>query len=307
MRRTALVSLLFCVGVVGCKRAEPTVRKDPAPPPPASASAAASRPDAGRPSAAVLAEGVPIPQERVASAVNPQRRPAYSGPTGTIRGTVRMKGDRAPVDKSLQVPRGCALTRDMYAPLFREGMQRALADVLVTVTGYSGYVPAREPARIVEANGCAWPSKTLALTFGQRIEVVNEDRKSYMPRLVGARQLADLVLVPGGTPIKLYPEQPGRYALADHFHDNMHADVFVLKFATFDVTGLDGRFEITGVPAGAVTVNALLPVLSAIGKKDVQLEPNSSLEVDFELAFDKVEWARLRRSAADAGTAQRAP
>ena len=47
------------------------------------------------------------------------------------------------------------------------------------------------------------------MTFGQRFEVVNKDTKSYMPRLMGARALAELVLVPGGDAIRLYPEQPG--------------------------------------------------------------------------------------------------
>jgi hypothetical protein len=76
--------------------------------------------------------------------------------------------------------------------------------------------------------------------------------------------------------------------------------VFVLKFATFDVTGLDGRFEISGVPAGPVTVNTLLPVLSAIGKKEAQLEANATLELDFELRFDKLAWARQKKAEADA-------
>lgn len=298
MRQGAVLSVLLLTGAVACKRTENTSRSD-APSMSASASASTAPPDAGRPSASALARGVPIPAERVTSAVNPKRRPVFSGPTGTIRGTVRMKGDRAPVDAALEVPRDCTLTRDMYGPLFREGMQRALADVLVTVTGYEGYVPAREPAKVVEARGCAWNAKTLALTFGQRFEVTNKDTKSYMPRLMGARALAELVLVPGGDAIRLYPEQPGRYALKDNFHDSMHADVYVLKFATFDVTGLDGRYEIAGVPAGEVTVNTLLPALSAISEKKVRLAPNATLELDFELRFDRREWAARR--ASDAG------
>ncbi|HEY6557112.1 MAG TPA: hypothetical protein VI072_07550 [Polyangiaceae bacterium] len=294
MRQSALLPMLLFTTAMACKRAETTAQSD-AP----SASASTTHADAGRPSASALARGVPIPAERVASAVNPKRRPVYSGPTGTIRGTVRMKGDRAPVDAALEVPRGCTLTRDMYGPLFREGMQRSLADVLVTATGYEGYVPPREPAKVVEARGCAWDARTLASTFGQRFEVVNKDTKSYMPRLVGARALAELVLVPGGDAIRLYPEQPGRYALKDNFHDSMHADVYVLKFATFDVTGLDGRYEIAGVPAGEVTVNTLLPALSAVAEKKVRLAPNATLELDFELSFERKEWAA--RPTRDAG------
>jgi hypothetical protein len=247
-----------------------------------------------------LAQGVPIPEQVVASAVNPEGMSVYSGPTGTVRGTVRISGDPPVVDKALQVQPGCSLTRDMYGPLFREGMQRSIADVLVTVTGYKGYVPARGPARVVEADGCAWPARTVALTFGQRLEVKSKDRQSYMPRLVGARSLADLVLVPGGDPVRLYPERPGRYALEDKFHDSMYADVFVLKFATFDVTGLDGRYEITGVPAGEVTVHALLPVLSAVVEKKLHVEENTPLDVDLELRFDRKAWEQQRRQDAGA-------
>ena len=87
----------------------------------------------------------------------------------------------------------------------------------------------------------------------------------------------------------------------------MNADVYVLKFATFDVTGLDGRYEIAGVPAGEATVNTLLPALSAIAKKKVRLAPNETLELDFELHFDRKEWAARRTSDAGATPRRKRP
>ncbi|HMJ13890.1 MAG TPA: hypothetical protein VK524_20875 [Polyangiaceae bacterium] len=291
MRRSALGLALLAASGVACKRAE-TTSQTHAP----SASASAARPDARAPSAAALAQGVPLPAERIASAVNPKRLAAYSGPVGSVHGTVRIKGDRAPVNTSLPIQPGCTLSRDMYGPLFREGMQRAAADVLVTVTGYEGYVPAREPGQQVEASGCAWNKRTLALTFGQRLEVVSKDRQSYMPRLLGARILANLVLVPGGDPIRLYPEQPGRYELKDTFHENMSAEVFVVKFATFDVTGLDGTYEITGIPAGDVTLSAFLPAAQQVSEKKLQVKANTALELDIELPFDRKAWEKQLRA-----------
>jgi hypothetical protein len=64
--------------------------------------------------------------------------------------------------------------------------------------------------------------------------------------------------------------------------------VFVLKYPTFAVTGLDGKYEITGVPVGEVTVSALLPVvMQSAQATNVKVEADKVTEVNLEITFDK--------------------
>ena len=178
-----------------------------------------------------------------------------------MRGVVTVSGDAAPEmpDVLAKIGEDCAPAREVYGRLFREGTGRTLADVLVAVTGYKGYVPEQHSIVTVPASGCAWSSRTLAVTFGQRIDVVAKDRKAYVPDLLGAKMPAQLIALPGGAGSTVYAQQPGRYVLVDSLRIYSMADVLVLKYATHDVTGLDGKFQIERIPAGRVTVSALLP------------------------------------------------
>src|SRR5689334_2161031 len=47
--------------------------------------------------AAPVASGLPGSPELVSKAVNPENEPAYSGPTGSVRGIVTAVGDESPV------------------------------------------------------------------------------------------------------------------------------------------------------------------------------------------------------------------
>jgi len=253
-------------------------------------------------SSAPVVHAVPISSADIARSVNPENAPPYSGPTGSVRGTVTMKGDVAPEqpDAIAKIPEKCAAARDFYKRPFREGMMRSAADVLVAVTGYDGYVPAREAARRVEARGCTWGTRTVALTFGQRIDVFSKDGEPYLPRLVGARMPAQIVAVPGGDGVQLYPVKVGHYLLTDTIHPFMQADVYVLKFPTLAVTGLDGKFEISGIPVGEVTVSAFLPAIFQTAEKKLRIAENQTAVVDLELSYEA-------SKAGDAGTSLAAP
>ena len=203
-----------------------------------------------------------------------------------------------------QIPMECQAAAPVYGTLFREGKGRAVADVMVAVTGYKGYVPARKPVRRVTVDHCAWESRTIALTFGQRIEIVNESKRTFIPKLLGSPQQAMLVSVPHGDPVAVYPVHPGRYVLSDAGFPFMQADVFVVKYSTHDVTGLDGRYSVGGVPPGEVTVTAFLPAIGAQASARVKLLPNASRRADLTLKFDA---AQLRAAkSTDAGAADAA-
>lgn len=238
--------------------------------------------------------GAPVPPEKLQQAINPKGFPPYSGPAGTVRGVVRVRGDEPPVLSEMleKIPASkCPTAVEMYGKLFREGEGRTLADVLVAVTGYDAFVPAEGEARRVVARNCTWDTRTIALTLGQRIDVLSKGPETYLPHLLGSRSPAVMVTVPGGDAVPLYPTEAGKYVLVDKVHSFTSADVFVLNYPTVDVTGLDGRFEISGVPAGEVRVSALLPVIGQTAEKTVQVAAGEALELELEIVFDAEEHA----------------
>jgi hypothetical protein len=268
---------------------------------------AASAPSAFKP-AAPIASGLPGGVERVSKVVNPDNRPAYAGPTGSVRGVVSVTGDQAPVatEHLARIQGACPEGREAYGKVFREGMMRSLADALVAVTGYEGYVPAKAAAVPVTASGCAYGTRTIALTFGQKIELVSKDREAYVPNLLGSRMKAQLLALPGGVASSLYPPEPGHYVLTDDIKVFMLADVFVLKYSTHDVTSLDGRYEIGGIPVGKARISALLPSTGAVVEKDIEIKAGEALDVPLELAFDAKDYAAKSAAGAARLSAARA-
>ena len=113
---------------------------------------------------APVVSSLPIDPRIVSAAVNPKGEAPYSGSTGTIRGVVVVSGDEAPFQAQTlgKIPPDCPAAHDFYARLFREGPGRTLADAIVGVTGYTGYVPEESPSQLADASGCAWNSRTMS-------------------------------------------------------------------------------------------------------------------------------------------------
>jgi hypothetical protein len=286
--RILSLSVLLVQGAAGCK-SRATAALDLTP----SASAIPSAK-----AAPAIPEVPAVSPELVHAAVNPDSEKPYSGPIGGARGTVHISGGTAPELPEVlrQISPGrCADARAFYGKLFREGPNRELGDVLVAVTGYKGYLPAQGPAKVVIARGCAFESRTIALVFGQRLDVRNLGGETFIPRLVGAAQAALVVAVPGGDPAKIFPNRVGQYQLQDQTHSFATADVFVLKFPTFAVTGIDGKFDLSGIPAGEVTVSAYLPAIKKTASQKVNIVAGETANVDFTIAFDGVATAPSAR------------
>jgi hypothetical protein len=287
--------MLTLLGVACAKKTQPT------PAPAASGAGAAS---SFKP-AAPVASGLPAPVEEVSRAVNPQNLPVYTGPTGSVRGVVTATGDQPPPTPAhvAKIKGDCPEARQAYSHLFREGMMRSLADVLVAVTGYTGYVPEKEAKQTVAARGCAFSTRTVALTFGQTLDVVSKDSEGYVPTLLGSKMSAQLLALPGGAPSTVYPQAPGHYLLSDSIKVFMVADVFVVSYPTHDVTGLDGRYEIKGIPVGKARISALLPSTHAVVEKDIEIKAGETLELALSIPFDAKAGAAAEPSASAAASA----
>jgi hypothetical protein len=252
-------------------------------------------------------------RETAEKALNPKGLPVYSGPVGGVRGVVTVSGDEPPLivqmaQKLDQLPPGsCPRANELHRKLYRQGVGRTLADVLVTVTEYKGFLPARGESVRVEAKGCAFDARILAMTMGQRLDVFNRDAQPYMPRLVGTPSYALRVAMPGGPPVPVFAPRPGQYMLVDETRDYMRSDLFVLSYPTFDVTGLDGKFEIGAIPAGKVKVTAYAPALGKVVEQSVEVQAGVERELTFEIAFSESEYRdRLRQATRDGSTTETA-
>jgi hypothetical protein len=277
--RMTLALVAFTSGILtGCN-------DKPAPPPAPSASAAAT-PASAAPSASSAAVAVPLSRAEVERTLNPRGEKPYDGETGTLKGRITIKGDPPPATDH-RYSADCAAAKDVYGSLFRVGADGALPDVLVAVTGYEGFVPEREETETVTLEQCKFDKNTVALTFGQRIDVKNADEKrSYMPYLDGAPFRAVMVAVPKGDAVKLYPQKEGRYLLRDQMkRPYLISNVFVLKFPTHGVTDGEGRYEISGIPVGKVKVNALLPAVRKAAEKEIEIAAGDNA-LDLVIEYD---------------------
>jgi hypothetical protein len=277
-------------------------------------------PSATRPGDAALESGTPQPhpsasgqavesglsKAAVEAFANPAHLPVYQGPTGSIEGTITVKGDAAPDTKGRDYGK-CPAGEATYQKLFRDGPPRAdgsrpLADAIVDVTGYAGaYVPETKPGRLVTIDGCALSSRAIDITVGQRLEIQNKmAREIFAPAFLQQPSPLALVASPGGEPVFLYPQSPRVYTLYDRFgagSSYLTAEVYVFREPLHAVTDLNGHYRIDGVPVGKLKVKALLGVSNSEAETEVDVRANVVETVDIELTYTAPQLPKLQPSA----------
>jgi hypothetical protein len=242
------------------------------------------------------ANGSQLKEEEVLAFVNPQKLPVYSGPTGSIEGTISITGDPSPDVPGLDF-RKCPAAKDMYDKLFRVGATqsngaRTLADALVAVTGYGSYfVPERKPVRSITFEHCAFEGRTVDMTIGQALEITNKDDALFAPSLAQATMPALMLAAKNTAPVKLYPPRPGYYTIVDRMElAYLRGDLYVLLQPLHTVTSLDGHYRIDGIPVGEVTVSTRLARLRKEASRKIMVDANTvqtvDLSLDFKLATD---------------------
>jgi len=239
------------------------------------------------------AHATPIPMASIEAYVNPGHLPAYDGPTGSIEGTIRVDGPAAPDRKELDFGK-CPDAAFVYGKLFREGSvaaldgSRPLADAIVAVTGYSGfYVPERADAVALKIDGCTFGAKTVAMTFGQRLDISSSANEIWAPTLTQAPTPALMVVNSHTDPVKLYPPHPGYFTLVDTTmaHQYAQTDVYALLQPLHAVSGIDGHYRIDGVPVGKMKVNARLAALGREASAEVEVTKGVVQHADLLLHY----------------------
>jgi hypothetical protein len=236
------------------------------------------------------ANGTPLPIEKIEAALNPQKLPPYKGMTGSIEGTITVIGDPAPA--AAYVPHDfarCPAAEKVYGKTFREGAplpdgSRPLADALVVITGFSDFVAETSPTKAITIDNCALSTRTIDMTFGQRIEIKNKDKAVYALEISKNPQAALMVAPPGGDPVSVYPKEPGYSTLIERMQaPYMQADVYALMHPLHTVSGVDGHFRLDGIPVGKLTVNVRLSAINRDVSKEVEVLAGVVQKVDIQL------------------------
>jgi hypothetical protein len=231
-----------------------------------------------------------LPLEKVEGFVNPKKAPVYTGPTGSLQGTITITGDPPP-DVPGQDFSKCPAARDVYGKLFRVGAKldngsRVLADALVAVTGYAGFVPERQLAKRVSFENCTFNTRTIDLTMGQKLEVTNASSKLIAPALAQAPLPALMLATQNTAPVNVVPQKPGYYTVVDRMElTYLRADLYAMLTPLHTVTSIDGHYRIDGIPVGQVTVNARLPMIRKETSRPIEVHANTVETVDLTLAF----------------------
>jgi hypothetical protein len=253
---------------------------------------------------------VGIPAASIEAMVNPDHLPPYNGPTGSIEGTVSVTGDPAPDVPDIDTTR-CPDAKQIYGKAFRTGAKLddgslALADTLVVVTEYSGgFIAEKSQAKRVVIAGCAFDKRTIDVTFGQKLEIVNHDPKGfYGPVLSNMSMPAVMIPAPNGDPITIYPNRTGYARVTDRMGSALSADLYTFQQPLHTVTDANGHYRIDGVPVGTAKVNALSMPMARLRSnnnvsKPIEIHDGVVSHVDLVLAFKP---GTIPTSGADAGS-----
>lgn len=298
MRRAAfvLVSLAAPLALLpACPKSAPeaTSGKDAAPSGHADASASADL-DA---SASLLVDGIMnaagTPAQDLKHLMNPDNLPAYSGPTGSVEGTITVEGPPAPDAPARDYSR-CPDAVKEYGKRFREGAPRPdgtrpLADAIVAVTGYKGFfVPEKNENARVTIEGCGFSKRTVTMTYGQRLEVKNTTNEFWSPELDPAPNPVIMMAPPRGDAVRLYPKRPGYFRLRDHDRKWAVADAWAFLHPLHTSTTLDGHYRIDGLPVGKLKVNAYHPEMdekSGIATTEIDVQPSVVVKADLVIHY----------------------
>jgi hypothetical protein len=267
--------------------------------------ATAASVDGAASAAASSRAGFPVPRASVELVLNPEGFPPYQGPTGSVEGTVSVRGLPAP-----NVPLNtsqCPAALDTYGKLFREGKPetrngpRALADAVVVVTGYAGfYLPDQNDAvKVTITPSCAYPARTIAITYGQRLDISNRSKLLFAPTIDDSMSVAVMVAPPeeNGEPVRLYPGRAGHFALVDRMEPFVHEDLYVFRHPLHAVTDSAGHYRIDGLPVGKLEVGVHHPAVGADAEAPVDVVAGVVQKVDLTLTFEP----KLEVKVGDAG------
>jgi len=190
----------------------------------------------------------------------PAGKPIDQASAGSIRGSVAFTG-QPPEPKEVALPGDCAAQRRTPAldnTLLASGgkLQGAIVHVSAGAEGWQP-PPAPTAAVVLDQQGCMYEPRVVALRVGQTLAITNSDALMHNVHGIGADNGSFNEPMLAGSPrIERAFATPEIVNMQCDVHPWMGARVGVFDHPWFAVTGVDGSFQLAGLPPGTYTVTA---------------------------------------------------
>lgn len=213
---------------------------------------------------------------------------AQAAGAGTIKGMVTYD-DKVPNLRPLDMGADpdCAKLnagKEVMPQVLELGDGNAMAWVFVQVTGIEGDFDAPSDTVVIDQNGCRYDPHVVGLMTGQTLMFRNSDGIMHNVHLLPkANREKNFGMPPTVKETETTFSQPEpAFQVKCDVHPWMNAYVAVMSHPYFDTSGLDGKFEISGVPAGTYEVVAWHEKL---GKQTATVTVPADGEVSADFSF----------------------
>lgn len=229
--------------------------------------------------------GKPSP-EQTASSPAPKKIQVDPATAGSISGTVQFKGAvPKPASIDMAADPACKGQNASEEYVVRDGK---LANVLVHLKGAAGFTDAgQQTSVVVTQEGCRYVPHVVALAAGGTVKFLNADDTMHnihpMPRENKEWNAAQMS---HGELEKKFPKAELMIPVKCNQHPWMKMYVNVMDSPFYVVTGLEGKFEIKGVPPGKYTIEAVHETMGA-QTQEITIAPKQAANAEFTFAAQK--------------------
>jgi plastocyanin len=188
-----------------------------------------------------------------------------AAPTGTasVTGTIKFDG-KAPKLRVLKMDADPGCAKKHSGPVQSEalvlGEGNTMANIFVSVKSGlpGGSYPTPAEAVQLDQNGCQYSPHVTGVMVGQTFKILNSDNLLHNVHSLPNVNASFNRAMPGNVTEAEYTftKAEAMFKVKCDVHPWMNAWVGVMEHPYFSVTGTDGKFEISGLPAGTYEIEA---------------------------------------------------
>ena len=188
--------------------------------------------------------------------------PAAAAGSASVTGSVRFEGT-APIQEKVKMAADPVCDQQHTEPVYLEDVvvnaNGTLKNVVVFVKeGLSGTFPAPATPVVLDQKGCWYVPHVFAIQVGQPLEITNSDATLHNINAKPAENPPFNIAQPnaGGKSTKKFIRPEVGVPFKCNVHPWMHAMAVVTDHPFFSISGEEGSFSITGLPAGTYVLEA---------------------------------------------------